>query len=129
LKEILVSHSSSLSASAAKEGLYLGQGTPPTSSSSNSNRREQDVEKAFKRALMECIARDGFRDVGRKVSCWGDDVERLSAASEGDEDYTGKSSLNQLFRKTFTFQFTTQVEELVREDDEVREMLRNMWGW
>ncbi|GMI22162.1 hypothetical protein TrCOL_g12465 [Triparma columacea] len=92
VNEILTCSSTlpSATSSSSHRVLQLGQGTPPSSSShSNADpkRGEAEVSRAFKKALMDCITRDAFRDVGRKV------------------------------------------EELVRDDEDVRGMLRDMWGW
>ena len=50
-------------------------------------RTDEEIDRAFKKALMDCITRDGFREVGRRV------------------------------------------EKLVEEDEDVRKMLKEMWGW
>jgi hypothetical protein len=62
---------------------------------------------------MDCITRDAFRDVGRKVRGRGE----------------GSFRFNITLTPLPPSPPPPQVEELVRDDEEVRGMLRDMWGW
>mmetsp|Transcript_4865 Transcript_4865/g.9788 ORF Transcript_4865/g.9788 Transcript_4865/m.9788 type:complete len:125 (+) Transcript_4865:294-668(+) len=82
VREIRTSEESQITSAATENGgLGLNGGNL------RACRTDEEIDRAFKKALMDCITRDGFREVGRRV------------------------------------------EKLVEEDEDVRKMLKEMWGW